>query len=49
MPRCSAIYVLTVLSTLHFHLHFYRHNSSFAYFLEYVVLSLDDNVNQERE
>ena len=31
----------------HSHLHFYRHTSSFAYFLEYVLLFLDDNVDEE--
>ena len=33
----------------HFHLHFCRHASSFACFLEYALLFLDDNVDEECE
>ena len=33
----------------HFHLHFYRHTSYFAYFLEYALSFLDDNVDEEYE
>ena len=49
MSRHRPICVLPMWSIFHFHLHFYRHNSSFAYFLEYVLLFLYDNVDEERE
>ena len=49
MSRHRPICVLPMWSIFHFHLHFYRHNPSFAYFLEYVLLFLDDNVDEERE
>ena len=32
-----------------FYFHCYRHTSSFAYFLEYVLLFLDGNVDEECE
>ena len=49
MSRRRPIYVLSMRSIFHFHLHFYRYTSSFAYFLEHVLLFLDDNVNEECE
>ena len=45
MSRCRHIYILFMWSIFHLHLHFYRHTSSFAYFLEYALLFLDGNVN----
>ena len=35
--------------SFHFHQHFYRHTSSFSYLLEYVLLFLHDNVDEECE
>ena len=43
------LFVLSKWSIFHFHLHFYRHTSSFDYFLEYVLLFLDENVNEKCE
>ena len=45
----KAYYVLSMRSVFRFNLHFYRHISSFAYFLEYALLFLDDNVDEECE
>ena len=44
MSRRRPIYVLSMWYIFHFHLHFYRHSSSFSYFSEYILLFLDDNV-----
>ena len=49
MSRRRPIYVLPMYSVFHFHLHFYGNTSSFAYFLEYVLLFLDDNMDEECE
>ena len=44
--KCSKVYLRSVF---HFHLHFYRHTSYFPYFIEYVPLFLDDNIDEECE
>ena len=49
MSRLRSIYVVSMLSAFHFHLHENRHTCSFAYVLEYALLSLDDNVDEECE
>ena len=52
--RPGAMYVVSWWSIFHFYLHFhydlsykYRCICSFAYFLEYVLLFLDDNVDEQ--
>ena len=47
ISKRRSISVLSMWSIFHFHLHFHRHTSSFAYFLEYVLLFLDENVNEK--
>ena len=51
MSRPRSIYVVSMFNVIfsHFHLHnlMSRHTCSFAYFLEYVPLFLDDNVYEE--
>ena len=49
MSRPKPIYVISMRSIFHFHLHFYRYTSSFAYFIEYALLFLDDNMDEECE
>ena len=49
MSRRRPIYVLSTRSIFHFHLHFHRRTSSLTYFLEYVLLLLDDNMDKKCE
>ena len=47
MSRRRPVYILSVWSIFNLYLYFYRHTSSFIYFLEYVLLFFDDNVDEE--
>ena len=49
ISKRGTIYVLCMWSFFHFHLLFYRDTSFFTYFLEFELLFLDDNVDEECE
>ena len=61
MSRLRSIWVVSMQSIFDFHLHFHHDSSyhgysynhtntcSFPYFLEYVLLFLDDNMDEECE
>ena len=49
MSRRRPVYILSMWSIFNFYLYFYRHTFSFIYFLEYVLLFFDDDVDEECE